>query len=451
MLHVSCKIFMEDAYIIHGGKPLKGEVKLSGAKNVSCKLMIAALMLDQEVILHNIPRHKDVIELIHLINSLGGKAEFIEKNSIRIDGREIKNHEVDFLHASKIRTSFMLFAPLLLKFGKANIPNPGGCRLGARSIDRIIDGLISLGIDVEYDSETGYYNSVMNKTPTGTYTFSKPTHTGTELMIMIGALGKEPITIKNAALEPEVDDLIAFLNESGAKIERKGTSIVIQGAEKLARTTDFTISNDRNEAATYICMALATKGDIILNNIEEHKIKALIEKVTEAGAGVEALPENKWRFYYKGQLKGVNVTTDVHPGFMTDWQPPFAVLMTQAEGESIIHERMMENRFSSIPELAKIGSEVEFINIPVENPKEFYHFNYDSEKEYDTLAIKIDGPQHLHSGVLNIADIRAGATLVIAALVADGESIVNNVSMLERGYEYFVEKVRGLGGDIKKV
>lgn len=443
---------MEDAFIINGGKVLRGEVRLSGAKNVSCKLIIAALLFNQEIILKNIPHHADVLKLSELIKTVGGEIKFIEKNTLRVDGRKINSTQLDFLHASKIRTSFMMFAPLLYKFKEAYIPNPGGCRLGARSIDRIISGMEALGIVVMYDSETGYYKANMAETPQGTYRFIKPTHTGTELLIMISVLSKgKTITIENAALEPEIDDLINFFNESGADVKRTGNNIVINGVEKLERSESFTISNDRNEAVTYACMALATRGEIILNSIEEYKIKAFIDKVKEAGASVEHLGNNKWKFSANSPLKAVNMTTDAHPGFMTDWQPPFGVLMTQAEGESVINERMMENRFSYVGELHKVGATIEFIDVPVSNPTEFYHFNYDPEQEYNTLAVKISGPQKLHGGVMQAADIRAGATSIIAALTVADESIVTNASMLERGYENLVEKVRGLGGDIKKV
>ncbi len=443
---------MEDAFIINGGNVLKGKVKLSGAKNISCKLIIAALLFDQEVILKNIPHHGDVYKLAELIKTIGGDVEFTEANTLRVDGRNIKENKLDFLHASKIRTSFMMFAPLLYKFKKAYIPNPGGCRLGSRSIDRVVSGMQALGTEVDYNSETGYYYAQMNTLPQGKYTFAKPTHTGTELLIMVSVLSEgNTITIENAALEPEIDDLINFLNQSGADIHRDGNMIVIKGTSKLTRTDPFTISTDRNEAITYACMALATGGEIVLDSIEEYKIKAFIDKITEAGAIVEKLENNCWKFSSNGRLKAVNMTTDVHPGFMTDWQPPFAVLMTQAEGESIIHERMMENRFSYVPELRKIGAQIEFVNIPVENPTEFYQFNYDPEQEYDTLAVKIHGPQKLHGGVMHAADLRAGATSIIAALTVPDESIVTNASMLERGYEDLVEKVKKLGGNIKKV
>ena len=205
---------MEDAYVIRGGKKLNGEVTLSGAKNVALKTIIAALMFDSKVILKNIPRINDVIELIHLVSKLGVKTK-LDGNTLEIDSSNFSENRVDLLHASRIRVSFMLFAPLLHKFGRCFIPNPGGCRLGARPIDRIIDGMRKLGIDVKYNHDTGYYEASINGKSSETYTFDKPSHTGTELLVMLSLFGNGKTVLKNTALEPEVDEFIYFLNQSG--------------------------------------------------------------------------------------------------------------------------------------------------------------------------------------------------------------------------------------------
>lgn len=442
---------MEDAYIINGGKPLTGHIQLSGAKNIALKVIIAALQFDSEVTLNNIPRIKDVQELLNLIHDLGGKAEFTEKNTLVIDGRTMTKHTVSLLYGAKIRVSFMFFAPLLHKFLYADIPNPGGCRLGARSIDRVIEGIQALGVTVNYDSdETGYYNAQIKNKVQGTYSFPKPSHTGTELLIMLSVFAQGTVTLENVALEPEIDDLISFLNAGGAKITRNDKTILIEGVESLKQVEPYTIAADRVEAATYAVAALATKGDITMEGISENYIHGFIQKLEEAGAGIEQQSEKTWRFFYKQQLKAVSIETEPHPGFLTDWQPMYAVLMTQADGKTIIHERIFENRFSYVSELNKLGADIEYMNPKVDNPSEFYHFNYDKEKDYEQ-AICIKGPQELHNGVPEVKDLRAGATLAIAALIADGESVVNGISHLERGYEDFVEKVRSLGGDISKV
>ncbi|PIS15992.1 hypothetical protein COT62_00735 [Candidatus Roizmanbacteria bacterium CG09_land_8_20_14_0_10_41_9] len=440
---------MEDTFVIQGAVPLKGEVKLSGAKNVALKTIIAALLFNDKVILHNIPRIEDVVELMGLIREIGGEADFIGDNCVRISGKQIKSHTLDFLRSSKIRVSFMLFAPLLYKFGQAKVPNPGGCRIGARPIDRIIESMRSLGIHVTYDSSSGYYDARMVEVPQGSYTFLKASHTGTELLILLSVFTKSKVVIHNAALEPEIDDLISFLNSSGANIKKDGTSVTILPARVLKQKTPYRIICDRNEAVTYAVLGVATKGDITLSPIPKDSIDMFVHMMEKAGAGFEKKTADTCRFFYKSNLKPVSITTDPHPGFMTDWQPAWAILMTQAHGKAVIHERMFENRFSYVEELNKLGAHIRFIDVPVSNPYTFYQFNYEDGKTY-SQAIQIHGPQKLHGGVLNIADLRAGATVAIAALIAQGESVVNGVSILERGYEQFVEKVRKLGGRITK-
>jgi len=443
---------MEDAYIIKGGKRLGGEVELSGAKNIALKTIIAALLFDGPVILENIPRIRDVEELLNLIRSIGGRAEFINVNKLKIEGGCFDKNRLDFVFASKIRVSFLFFAPFILKFNSAEIPNPGGCRLGLRPIDRIVDAMKSLSIQVNYETTSGYYYAKKNSKIDGLVKFNKPTHTGTELIIMLAVVGEGQVIIENAAMEPEIDDLINFLNLAGARIERRGNLIQIYSVKSLKQKTSFKIVSDRNEAATYISLALATKGNIVISNIEKHYIQALIKSVKSIGGLAEEKKNKKWKFSYPpfGELNAVNIETSPYPGFMTDWQPPWAILLTQARGESIIHERIFENRFSYVEELKKLGAQIEFITIKVNDPKKYYHFNYEEGKEYQQ-AIKIIGQQQLHGGVLTIADLRAGATLAIAALVAEGESVVNNVSILERGYENFIEKIQKLGGNIKKI
>jgi UDP-N-acetylglucosamine 1-carboxyvinyltransferase len=441
---------MEDAFIIKGGKRLSGYVELSGAKNVALKVLIAALLFDGEVILKNIPKINDVIELLHLINGTGAHAEFIDDHTVRVDSRGMKHYQLDMLHASKVRVSFLFFAPLLYKFGKAEIPNPGGCRIGARPIDRTVEGLKHLGISLEYVSDNGYYHAKMDSSPTGKYRFIKSSVTATELLIMMGVFTKSGVTIENSALEPEVDDLINFLNKGGAKIKRMGTSIVINTADHLVQTEPYSIMPDRIEAGTYIALALATRGEITTSHNSEEAMKKFHEKLLKAGVSVEKERDNTWHYIAKNGLKAVDINTQPHPGFMTDWQPIWSVLMTQAEGTSIIQERIYENRFAYVEELRKLGADIDFVRLPIINPAEYFFFNFDPNKKYNQ-AIRVVGPQQLHNGVVKVNDLRAGATLAIATLTAEGESVVNGASILERGYENFVEKITQLGGDVKKV
>ncbi len=441
---------MEDAFIIQGGNTLKGEVVLSGAKNVALKAIIAALLFDSRVVLRNVPRIGDVIELLHLVKKLGAYAEFTDKTTLEIDGRELVSNRVDLLHGSKIRVSFLLFAPLLHKFGECFIPNPGGCRIGERPITRITKGMRSLGIKVAYDTKNGYYRATMPSAPKGKYRFEKQSHTGTELLLMFAAKGDKTIIIENAALEPEVDRLISFLNKGGAKIKRRGKTITIRAVAKLIQAEPFVIPADRNEAVTFAVLAIASKGDITVGPISEEVLKTFIEKLKLTHAGIESLPDKRIRFYYKGSIKPVNIVADIHPNFMTDWQSNWALLMTQADGASTIHEKVFTGRFGYVEELKKLGADIEYVERKVRAPEKFYHFKYEKRRIY-RQAIRINGPKELHNGVLNVTDLRAGATVVIASLIAKGESIVEGASTFERGYEDFPKKIAALGGRIKKV
>ncbi|MFA5769985.1 MAG: UDP-N-acetylglucosamine 1-carboxyvinyltransferase [Patescibacteria group bacterium] len=440
---------MADSYLIKGGKPLKGEVVLSGAKNVALKTIIAALMFEGNVTLKNIPRINDVLDLIELIKSLGVKASFIEKNTLLINSSNLNNNRVDLQYGSKIRVSFMLFAPLLHRFGECYVPNPGGCRIGARPIDRIIKGLIALGIQIDYDTETGYYHAKILSKPKGKYNFEKPSHTGTELLMMIGLMSDDEVEINNVANEPEIDDLILYLNSAGANIIEEKNKIIVSKSTELKQKEAFTIMSDRNELVTYATLAVASGGDVTIGPIDENLITSFLEIMKKAGAGVEEISNYKYRFFYQGKIKPVNIETSPHPGFMTDWQPSWAILMLRATGTSIIHERVFENRFSYVEELKKLGASIDFIDVAVENPEIFYHFNHEKDRTYQQ-TIKIQGGIELHNAILNISDLRAGAALACGALLATGESVVNGASILERGYEDFVEKVKKLGGQIKK-
>ena len=445
---------VEDAYIIKGGKPLKGKVRISGAKNIALKVIVASLLFRGDVYFENIPQIGDVFELLYLLKELGGRYKFVKQNSLLINTDKVYLNKVDFLHSSKIRVSYMLLAPLLYRFKEAYVPNPGGCRIGARPIDRVIDGFRNLGVKIKYSSDTGYYKGILNKDPSGTYSFKKPTHTGTETLIILSIFTKKKVILENAAIEPEIDNLIDFLNESGADIKRDGDKITILPARasgnRLIQKKAFKISYDRNEAVTYAILSGVTKGDITISPIKEKMIKTFLNKAEKAGLGIEKKNDGSWRFYYKGKLFPVSVETSPYPGFMTDWQPLWAILMIKAKGVSFVRERVFENRFSYVDELKKLGADIEFMDERVANPDSYYFFNYVKNQKY-RQAIIIRGGKKLHNGVLEFKDLRAGATLALAALSVKGESIVKGVSILERGYENFIGKVCSIGGVINRV
>ncbi len=437
--------------IIKGGKKLKGEISVSGSKNVALKALVAACLTDEEVVIENVPLISDFLIMTEIIKELGGKVT-LKDHAVSIRLEKFKKNKISLDQAAEIRTSFMFLAPLLARGGKAIIPNPGGCRIGARPIDRIVDGLKSMGVDIDYISEDGYFHATCNpkKKLSGTkYRFIKNTHTGTETMILAAVLASGETVLENAAKEPEVDELIELLIQMGAKIKRTASrTIIIEGVRKLHGAT-FRISPDRNEIVTFAVAAVITGGDIFIKDIQREGLSDFLDTLEKAGGGFEE-KENGLRFYYKGELSPTDVATSFYPGFMTDWQGPWAVLMTTAKGVSTIHETIYENRFSYVSELKKMGAHIELYNPRVNNPNKFYNFNMKDDNNY-FHAEKIFGPTGLHNGVINVEDLRAGATLVLAALIAKGESAVFGIEHLDRGYEQFDKRLRSLGANVRRV
>jgi len=338
---------------------------------------------------------------------------------------------------------------LVYRFGEAHIPNPGGCRIGARPIERIIKGISALGVDIRYNHGTGYYDAKRNGKIEGEYTFEKPTHTGTEALILLGVCGTGVVTLHNCALEPEIDDLITFLNDCGAKINRKGKDIQIEAVASLRQQHPHTVIEDRNEAVTYAAMAYVTGGDITINNLHPIYIQAFIDKVHQAGGQVDVLGEVGVRFKSIGRLQATDIQTAPHPGYMTDWQPQWGLMMATASGVSIIHETMLEARLNYVQELQKVGAKIDFFQPEVTHPELLYQFNYDPRHKY-LQAIRITGVDKLHNGVMTVHDLRAGAVVVMAGLSAQHESVIYGAQQIERGYEHLVDKITSLGGNIQR-
>ena len=446
-------VFNMDRFIIQGGKKLEGEVTVSGAKNIALKALVAACLTEEDVTIQNVPLISDFFVMVDLIKELGGKVT-LSGHTATVSIGSLHNKTIPLEKAAEVRTSSMLMAPLLARSGKAVIPNPGGCRIGARPIDRTIEGLNSLGANVLYNSEDGYFyanSSLQGPYLKGnTFRFDKNTHTGTETLIIASTLAKGTTVIENAAEEPEIDELIGLLTSMGAHIKRvEKRTIIIEGVQKLHGAT-FRISPDRNEVVTFAIAALITKGDILVKEAQKESIEEFLEKLQSVGGGYE-IKEKGIRFFPKTSLSATDIVTTPYPGFMTDWQAPWAVLMTQAKGESIVHETVYESRFGYVRELLKMGAKIEFFDPEVSNPQEFYNFNISDDKEELRHAIKISGPTPLHNAVVSISDLRAGATLVLASLAARGESVVFGVSHLDRGYENFDKRLKNLGADIKRV
>lgn len=437
-----------EKFIITGGKKLQGTVNVSGSKNVALKALVAACLTDEEVIIHNIPLISDFFIMVDIIKEFGGEVK-ISGHTARIYVQHITKPKISLDKAAEIRTSSMFLAPLLARVGEAIIPNPGGCRIGARPIDRTIDGLKDLGVTIKYDSTDGYFHAQTEKLCGTTYVFDKNTHTGTETMILASVLAEGQTILENAAQEPEVDELIELLRSMGALISREEPrKIVITGVLKLHGTT-FTIGPDRNEVVTLAIAAIITEGDVFIKGITKNGLIEFLEKLTESGGGYEEKTDGI-RFFYKGKLKATDIETACYPGFMTDWQSPWAVLMTKADGESIVHETVFESRFGYVSELKKMGAHIEFFNPVVANPKEFYNFNLNDDTSKNFHAAKITGVTSLHNAVVTISDLRAGATLVLAALTAVGETTIFGIEKLDRGYEALEKRLQILSTDIRR-
>ncbi|MFH1833063.1 MAG: UDP-N-acetylglucosamine 1-carboxyvinyltransferase [Candidatus Levyibacteriota bacterium] len=437
-----------EKFVIKGGRKLTGKVSVSGAKNVALKSLVAACLTDEKVVIENIPLISDFMVMADIIKELGGEIT-INNHTATIQVKKFTKNKVSLEKAAEIRTSSMFLSPLLLRVGHAVIPNPGGCRIGARPIDRIIKGLQKMGVKVSYDKQDGYFHLKAEKIKGTNYSFEKNTHTGTETLLLLAVLAQGKTILENAAQEPEIDELIELLNKMGAKIKRESTrKIIIDGVEKL-NSAKFSIGPDRNEIITLAIAAIITSGDIFIENIRKTGLLEFLKEFNAANGGYE-IKNQGMRFYYKGEINPTKITTFPYPGFMTDWQGPWSVLMTRANGISEIHETVYENRFNYVQELKKMGAHIELFNPKVTNPDKFYNFNLKDDKSSYFHAIKIYGPKELHNGIVNISDLRAGATLVLAALAAQGESVIFGVEHLDRGYERFEERLNSLGARIKR-
>ena len=435
-----------EKFIIEGGTPLYGSVRLGGAKNASFKAMIAACLAEGESRLLNFSRISDIEITSDIIESLGGKVRPSGERTLFVDSSSLKSYEIPEEFGPKSRASSMFLPVLLTKFGKGRVPLPGGDKIGKRPLGWHVEGLEAMGAKISQDDRwlMGEVNGFVGTI----YKFPKKSHTGTETLIMAGVLAKGKTIIENAALEPEVDDLITMLNNMGARIRRRADEVIeVDGVEKLVPTI-HKIMPDRNAAVSYGCAAIATGGDIIVENARKQDLQAFLDKLDELGGGYD-VGDYGVRFYYKGKLRATDVVTEPHPGFMTDWQPLWAVLLMKATGTSVIHEAIHSFRFQYVEDLIKMGAKIELYEPKVKNPKEFYSFPIDNE--HHLHAAKITGPTVLRGGKFTVHDLRAGATLVLAALVDGGKTEIAGVEQIDRGYEELDQKLRSMGAKIKRV
>lgn len=436
-------------YIVTGGTPLNGSVRVGGAKNASYKIMIASLLADTPSRLLNFSHISDVELVAAMINSLGGTAQLMGERAYYIDPSNVREHSLNTSYGKASRASTMFIPVLLHKFGRAIVPYPGGDNIGKRPLERHFEGLEQLGATISA------HDDVIEVTATElrgtTYRFEKNTHTGTETLIMAAVKAKGTTILENAAEETEIDDLIDYLNSMGANILRTSNrTIQIRGVDTLHGSI-HKIMPDQNQVISFACAALATKGDIIVENTRTEDIEAFLQKLDAIGGGYE-LGSYGTRFFYKEPLKATNLETQPHPGFKTDWQPLWTTMMTQAHGLSIVHETVSQNRFVYVRALNEMGADIELFNPDVTNPEEVYNFNLEDSRPGETHAARINGPSTLHAGTFTIEDLRHGATLLIAGLIADGQTtLLDPHNHIDRGYEHLDEQLNAMGANIKRI
>ncbi|MGN0512959.1 MAG: UDP-N-acetylglucosamine 1-carboxyvinyltransferase [Lachnospiraceae bacterium] len=415
-----------EQYIIKGGQPLKGEVSIGGAKNAALGILAAAIMTDETVTIENVPNVRDVRVMLQAIEGIGAQVKYVYNNTVQINGKTISDVRVDGEHVKRIRASYYLIGALLGKYKRAEVALPGGCNIGTRPIDQHKKGFEALGADVAI--EYGMIKAAAGKLK-GRHIYLDVVSVGATINIMMAAAMAEGKTIiENAAKEPHIVDVSNFLNAMGANIKGAGTDVIrITGVPRLHGTT-YSIIPDQIEAGTFMFAAAATGGDVLIKDVIPRHLEALTAKLVEIGCEVEEF-DDAIRVIGTDKLRPTNIKTLPYPGFPTDMQPQMAVVLSKAAGTSIITESIFENRFKYVDELVKMGA-----NIKVEG----------------NVAI-IDGIKRLTGASVSAPDLRAGAALVIAGLVADGYTQIEDIYYIQRGYEAFDEKLRSLGAQIETV
>ena len=431
----------DQQFIIEGGYPLKGKIRLSGTKNAATKMMVASLLTDEEVILENCPDLGDVQITAELCEAVGGTVKR-EGSILKIHTPKITNYLVKEL-SRKNRIPILALSPLLHRFKKAEVPIVGGDQIGPRPVNFHLNALRKMGAKIQ-ETESSY-KAEADRLKGTNIELNYPSVGATENIILAGVLAEGKTTISNAAVEPEIVDIIKMLQKMGAKIELNTTNrkIYIDGVEKLQGTTHY-ILPDRNEAASFAAMAVATNGDIFIEETPQENLAVFLDVIQKINGGFE-IKNNGIRFFRKGELKPIEIETDTHPGFMTDWQQPLVVILTQANGISKVHETVYEDRFGYTEELRKMGADITISSECL--GKKTCRFQ---EKGHPHSAI-IKGPTPLKGDQMEIENIRAGCAHIIAALIAKGESKIHGIEHLDRGYENFEKKLLSLGAKVKRV
>jgi len=420
-------------FVITGGAPLNGEVRIAGAKNAVLKQMAAATLTDDPVTLRNVPKISDVAILREVMGDIGVEIKRANGDALVLQAREAPWPFVPLDAAMRMRASFILLGPMLTRFGRVILPNPGGDRIGRRPVDFHVAAMEQMGASIVY--RNGYYFA---SAPAGglrgaRVTFPTVSVMGTENALLAATLARGTTVIENAALEPEVDDLIAMLLAMGARIQRgPDRRIDVEGVDRLGGA-DHRVLGDRLEAETFAIAAATTRGDVLLRGIVPEHLGAFLEVCDRMGVRYDAdASSSSLRVLgsESDRLRAVDVRTDPYPGFATDFQAPLSVLMTQAQGVSSVHETIFEDRLDHTRELTKMGAQIELL---------------------DERRARITGPCTLRGAEVGIADLRAGATLILAALIAKGTSVISGIEHVDRGYEQIEAKLVAIGAQINRI
>ncbi|HEU0206927.1 MAG TPA: UDP-N-acetylglucosamine 1-carboxyvinyltransferase [Pseudolysinimonas sp.] len=433
-----------DSIVIDGGKPLRGRIEVRGAKNLATKAMVAALLGDTPSILQDVPEISDVSIVTRMLDAYGVAVTSPEEGVLVLDPTNVERAhfaQIDALAGSS-RIPILFCGPLLHRLGEALIPDLGGCRIGDRPIDFHMDALRAFGAIVDKS-----YEGIRITAPNGLHgaeiELPFPSVGATEQVLLTAVRAEGVTELKNAAIEPEIMDLIAILQKMGAIIWiEPNRTIFIEGVSALSGYTHRAIS-DRNEAASWAAAALATKGDIFVGGAKQPELMTFLNVFRKVGGAFEVHDDGIRFFHPGGPLKPVQVETDVHPGFMTDWQQPLIVALTQAEGVSVVHETVYENRFGFTDALVEMGADIVVHQDGLESVTRRV-----PRRKLEQAAV-ITGPTPLHGADVRVPDLRGGFSYLIAALTAEGRSTVTNLSIISRGYEHFIEKLEALGAQFR--
>ncbi|QSX04950.1 UDP-N-acetylglucosamine 1-carboxyvinyltransferase [Sedimentibacter sp. zth1] len=403
--------------------PLHGSIRVSGAKNAILPILAATLLTEDECIIHEIPQLEDVFVMYELLENFGAKIEKIDENSVKIQTKKIVSCTAPYDLITKMRASFLVMGSLLSRTKNAMISMPGGCAIGSRPIDLHLKGFSSLNVNIK--SNNGFIEASTEELKGNTIYLDFPSVGATENIMMAACLADGITILENSAEEPEIVDLANFINSMGGKIEGAGTgTIIITGVKKL-HATEYTVIPDRIEAGTYMIAALVTGGKLSIENLNVNHVQSVIAKLKEVGADITE-KGNSITVTSKGQLKACDIKTLPYPGFPTDMQAQFMTLLSMSEGVSIINETIFENRFMHVNELRRLGAKIKI----------------------EANSAIIDGPITLSGAHVKATDLRAGASLILAGLVSEGETIISDVYHIKRGYSNIVEKLKKVGANI---